>query len=107
MAFCNNSISKGTGIFIELRTRIQNVVILDSLTEQDFRDIIADERYSPIYKLCREYDLDHFSFSDEKLHEICHDAFISKSVRSLYTAVSAYLDEELFSDCNVKSITIE
>lgn len=92
---------------IELRGRIQNVVILNSLTEQDFHSILTDERYSPIYKLCREYDLRKFSFSDEKLQEICHEAFISKSVRSLYTAVSAYLDEELFSDCNVKEVSIE
>lgn len=90
----------------ELQGRISQVVILDNFSEDDYYNILTDERYSPIVRLSREYGL-NLSISDEKYHEIAHEAFVSHTgVRQMNNIVSAYLDEQLFSDPNIKEITI-
>lgn len=81
-------------------------MILDNFSEDDYYNILTDERYSPIVRLSREYGL-NLSISDEKYHEIAHEAFVSHTgVRQMNNIVSAYLDEQLFSDPNIKEITI-
>lgn len=91
----------------ELKGRISQIVILDDFSEDDYFSILTDERYSPIKRLSKEYNL-NLSLSVEKYHEIAHNAFISQTgVRSMNSAVSAYLDEHLFSDPNVREISIE
>ena len=91
----------------ELQGRISSIVILDELTEDDFYNLLKDDRYSPISRLCRDYGL-NMTVSEEKCHEIAHDAFVSRTgVRKMNSIVSAYLDEQLFSDHTIKEVSIE
>ncbi len=91
----------------ELRGRISQVVILDNFTEEDYFNILTDKRYSPVAKLSREYGL-NLSISKKKYREIAHEAFISHTgVRRMNNTVSAYLDEQLFANPNLKEISIK
>lgn len=80
----------------ELQGRISQVVILDNFSEDDYYNILTDERYSPVVRLSREYGL-NLSISDEKYHEIAHEAFVSHTgVRQMNNIVSAYLMNNCF-----------
>lgn len=91
----------------ELQGRISQIIILESFTEDDYLCILRDKRYSPVIRLSQEYGL-HMTISEEKTHEIAHDAFTSHTgVRQMNNAISAYLDEKLFTDPDIKEISIE
>ena len=90
----------------ELQGRIGQILILDPLSEEDYYRILKDDRYSPAARLSREYGLS-LSISDEKYHEIAHEAYVSHTgVRSMNNTIASYLDEQLFSRPDLKEMSI-
>ena len=81
-------------------------MLLDPLSEEDYYRILKDDRYSPAARLSREYGL-CLSISDEKYHEIAHEAYVSRTgVRSMNNTITSYLDEQLFSRPDLKEMSI-
>lgn len=90
----------------ELQGRIGQILLLEPLSEEDYYRILKDERYSPAARISREYGL-NLSISDEKFHEIAHEAYVSRTgVRSMNNTIASYLDEQLFSTPDLKKMSI-
>lgn len=90
----------------ELIGRIGKVIVLDPFTQKDFKQILQDERYSPIFKFQKEYGI-HININPEKCREIAESAYYNQTgVRSMANEIARYLNDELFKDPETKEISI-
>lgn len=91
----------------EIRGRIESVVFLDAFTEDDYKNILIQNRqYNPIKRIADERGI-NLRVSHGKVAEIAHEAFQNHSVRSINSKLSNYVNDILFDDPEVKDITLE
>lgn len=91
----------------ELRGRISETVMLDPLTEQDYRNIMFSKQYSPVKHIGEKMGID-ILISEETAEQIAMEAFSSKTgVRSMNSAVERYVNKVLFDKPNIKHIYME
>ncbi|MCR4684569.1 MAG: AAA family ATPase [Lachnospiraceae bacterium] len=90
----------------ELCGRIEETIILDPFTEDDYRKILKDRYYSPISRLGKELHID-VKISDDRADQIAHNAFVNGTgVRSMNSEISSYINNRLFEDPEIKTIYI-
>lgn len=89
----------------ELQGRIERTVILDPLTEDDFKRIIHG-KYSPVVKLANELQIS-IGIAEAKADEIAHNAYMSRSVRTISHEVSRIVNDYLFDHPHTDHIYID
>ena len=91
----------------ELQGRISKTVMLNGFTEQDYRNIMLSETYSPIKRISEDTDI-NIKISRERAEKIASEAYQSKKgVRAMRSAVQAYVDDVLFNKPDTKYIYME
>lgn len=89
-----------SGMRQEIAGRINQIVQLAPMTAGDFREILGDDRISPLHQLERQYeiklclDLD----TEQKLVEEAEKTRMG--VRYLRSRIQQMLDEQMFEDCD-------
>ena len=90
----------------ELQGRIGRIIILNPFEQSDFENILRDERYSPVCKFEKEYDI-HIHLKPGRRRQIAHDAYINQTgVRSMTNEIAKCLMTSLFEDPETKEINI-
>ena len=91
----------------ELQGRISKIVMLNGFTEQDYRNIMLSNRYSPVRRISDDTFID-IKISKQLAEKIANDAYQSKKgVRAMWSAVQAYVDGVLFDKPDTKYIYME
>ena len=90
----------------EMQGRIGQTIVVDDLTEDDFRAILKSEKYSPMKRIGEEYGV-RITASNVAIADMARRAFESGlGVRSLNNIISRELDHRLFDDPDIQSIYI-
>ncbi len=88
----------------ELQGRIEETVILEPLTEDDYKNIIRSTDYSPITRLSDALNI-NLRVSEKRMDSIAHDAYTAGTgVRSMNNDISRYINQRLFDDPDIKNI---
>lgn len=91
----------------EIAGRIDSIVQLDRLLEDDFYRILCDNKISPLKKAESQYNV-NVKMSDAAKHELARKASENKmGVRYMNGYIRQALDDQMFVNCQKKNYVIE
>ena len=94
------------GCIHEMCGRIQKIICLNKIGEDEYISILRNEGAGPIYELENEFDI-KLILSDSKKEEIATNAVNSGlGIRSIKNQIRTYIDEAIWDDCNARKIEI-
>jgi hypothetical protein len=80
------------------------ILEVEPMDEEKAAMMLADVRYSPIARLAEKYQID-IHVTEEKCRELVR-LTAKYGVRGIYSELQSLINEAIFEDCKVKSITI-
>ena len=84
------------GLRAELAGRLDRVVQMDDLSEQDLYRIALDRRFGPGKRLSKSFMAD-VTVSSKTARKVSHEAFVSGlGVRYLYSSLSGMMDDLIY-----------
>ena len=90
----------------EIAGRINNIVQLHEMTEEDYLRILSDKKISPLRRLSKDYHVD-IKMPVSARKKLAKEAFeTGMGVRYLKAKIQRSLDDMLFEDCGKKTYTI-
>lgn len=90
----------------EIAGRINNIVQLHEMTEEDYLRILSDKKISPLKRLSKDYHVD-IKMPVSARKKLAKEAFeTGMGVRYLKAKIQRSLDDMLFEDCGKKTYTI-
>ena len=90
----------------EIAGRINNIVQLHEMTEEDYLRILSDKKISPLKRLSKDYHVD-IKMPVSARKKLAKEAFeTGMGVRYLKAKIQRSLDDMLFEDGGKKTYTI-
>lgn len=90
----------------EIAGRINNIVQLHEMTEEDYLRILSDKKISPLKRLSKDYHVD-IKMPVSARKKLAKEAFeTGMGVRYLKSRIQKSLDDMLFEDCGRTAYTI-
>lgn len=104
--FTQEDLVEYANVRTEIAGRINNIVQLHEMTEEDYLRILSDKRISPLKRLSKDYRVDINMPTDAK-KKLAKEAFeTGMGVRYLKSRIQKSLDDMLFEDCGRTAYTI-
>lgn len=105
-SFRNRRLFADTRVRAEIAGRINNIVQLHEMTEEDYLRILSDKKISPLKRLSKDYHVD-IKMPVSARKKLAKEAFeTGMGVRYLKAKIQRSLDDMLFEDCGNKTYTI-
>ncbi len=94
------------GCMAELCGRIQKIVCLGKLKEEDFLEMLHMSDRGPVYELEQEFGIP-IRISEDKMKELAHEAYAGGlGIRGIKNGIREYIDELMWENCRAKTFEI-
>lgn len=104
--FTQEDLVEYANVRTEIAGRINNIVQLHEMTEEDYLRILSDKKISPLKRLSKDYHVD-IKMPVSARKKLAKEAFeTGMGVRYLKAKIQRSLDDMLFEDCGKKTYTI-
>ena len=104
--FTQEDLVEYANVRTEIAGRINNIVQLHEMTEEDYLGILSDKKISPLKRLSKDYHVDINMTADAR-KKLAKEAFeTGMGVRYLKAKIQRSLDDMLFEDCGKSAYTI-
>lgn len=104
--FTQEDLVEYANVRTEIAGRINNIVQLHEMTEEDYLGILSDKKISPLKRLSKDYRVD-IKMPVDARKKLAKEAFeTGMGVRYLKAKIQRSLDDMLFEDCGKKTYTI-
>lgn len=104
--FTQEDLVEYANVRTEIAGRINNIVQLHEMTEEDYLGILSDKKISPLKRLSKDYRVD-IKMPVDARKKLAKEAFeTGMGVRYLKSKIQRSLDDMLFEDCGKTSYTI-
>ena len=104
--FTQEDLVEYANVRTEIAGRINNIVQLHEMTEEDYLKILSDKKISPLKRLSKDYHVD-IKMPVSARKKLAKEAFeTGMGVRYLKAKIQRSLDDMLFEDCGKKTYTI-
>lgn len=104
--FTQEDLVEYANVRTEIAGRINNIVQLHEMTEEDYLGILSDKKISPLKRLSKDYRVD-IKMPVSARKKLAKEAFeTGMGVRYLKSKIQRSLDDMLFEDCGKKTYTI-
>lgn len=98
---------QAAGAISEMCGRIQDVICLNRMTEDDFRKILDITDRGPVYEMQKAYGIT-ICLSNIKKDELAHEACTSGyGFRGIKNSIRKYIEDLIWEDCEAKELYIE